>query len=75
MASLLENFKQRIGILVERDVMNADFRPVVVDEDVLNKTRTYASRYRCSQRLGKGLFYTDSEREAEHARMIRIKLP
>lgn len=55
--------------------MNADFKPVVVDEEVVNKTRAYASRYRCSQRLGKGLFYTDSERKAELDRMNRVELP
>ena len=75
MPSLLENFRRQVGTLIEGDIVNADFKPVVVDEEVLNKTRTYASRYRCSQRLGKGLFYTDSERKAEYDRMSRIKLP
>ncbi len=75
MASLLETFRRRIGSLVEGDVINTDFKPVVVDEEVINKTRIYAPRYRCSQRLGKGLFYTDSERKAERDRMSRIQLP
>jgi len=75
MASLLENFRRRIGTLVDGDIVNTNFKPVVVDEEVLDKTKTFASRYRCSQRLGKGLFYTDSERKAERARLSKIKLP
>ena len=75
MASLLEQFKHRVGSLVRGNVINADFKPVVVDDEVVAKTSTYASRYRCSQRLGKGLFYTDSERKAACDRMRRIKLP
>lgn len=75
MAGILEAFQKRVGTLVNHDVIDADYRAIAIDESVRAQTQKYATRYRASQRIGKGLFFTDTEKKAEVERMRGRPLP
>jgi hypothetical protein len=75
MAYLLDLFRNKIGKLVDRDTTDIAFREIEIDETVLNNTQKYPTRHRCSQRLGKGLFFTDKEKKEKISRLRKIVLP
>lgn len=75
MVGILEAFEKIVGTLVNHDVIDTDYRAIAIDESVRQQTQKYSTRYRASQRIGKGLFYTDAEKKAEIERMRERPLP
>ncbi len=75
MPRLLQIFTQKVGRLVSADPIEAEFKPISVDQSVIASTQSHATRHRCSQRLSKGLFFTDKEKKDNILRMRKISLP
>ena len=75
MRKILDCFKELTGGLLNQDVMDLDYRKVIIDEQSIETTKKYSSRYRSSQRLGKGLFFTDEEKEKKKKELASIELP
>ena len=75
MKRILDCFKELTGGLLNRDVMDLDYRKVIIDERSIETTKTYSSRYRSSQRLGKGLFFTNEEKKIKKKKLASIELP
>ncbi len=76
MAGILRLFQERIGSLInDPDSINRNFAEFEVDEKSVKKTQHFAVRHRCSQRLGKGLFFTDAEKKKSIEKMRRLTLP
>ena len=75
MGDILESFKKKVGSLISPDVIDADYQALTIDDSVKRQTKKYATRYRASQRIGKGLFFTDNEKKEELDRMRKRPLP
>ena len=75
MVSILRLFREKVGRLKNQDTIDQHFCEVTVDENVIKKTQKLALRHRCSQRLGKGLFFTDKEKNKTIAEMRKLILP
>ncbi|MCK4619957.1 MAG: hypothetical protein KAT52_08415 [Desulfobacterales bacterium] len=75
MSSILRLFREKVGRLTDQDTIDQHFCEVTVDENVIKKTQKLALRHRCSQRLGKGLFFTDKEKNETIAEMRKLILP
>lgn len=75
MPGILKSFKSKIGKLTNRDIINSEYKPLFVDEQVVIKTKAYSIRHRCSQRLGKGLFFTDNEKKNKINKINKLALP
>jgi len=72
---ILEEFKKKIGRLVEGEVWDREYGEVSIDDATRESAQRYASRCRCSVRIAKGLFYTDHEKDIELKRLREIRLP
>ncbi len=75
MPDILQSFRKRIGKLVDGEVLDRDFEPVTVDTKVVENTKLYSTRHRGSQRLSKGLFFTDSEKKETLHELRTMKMP
>ncbi len=75
MPSILQQFKEEVGELVAGDVHNMEYSQVKIDEQIISQTQKFSTRHRCSQRLGKGLFFTDSEKAKRIKDLREINLP
>ena len=75
MPGILRSFRSKIGKLTNCDVINSEYKPLFVDEQVIIKTKAYSNRHRCSQRLGKGLFFTDNEKKNKINKTNKLSLP
>lgn len=76
MASILRLFQEKIGSLIDDpDSINKNYSEVKIDAKAVQKTKKFAVRHRCSQRLGKGLFFTDAEKKKSIKKMRHLTLP
>ena len=75
MLRILENFKKKTGGLLDREVIDMDYHSVVVDNVSIKKIKAYSSRYRSSQRFGKGHIFTDDEKREKINKFKAINLP
>lgn len=57
------------------DIWDADFKPLEVIDRTRNLTHEHTSRHRGSQRISKGMFYTDKERKEKRDALRSLRLP
>ncbi len=62
------------SIYVEGDVIDMDFRPLVVTEELRNMVMAYPWRFR-DVRIAHGLFHTDEEKKQRLEELRKVKLP
>lgn len=76
MSKISTLFQEKMGVLFpDRDVFDDDFSVHQIDEEAVKVTQEYSGRYRCSQRIGKGLFFTDAEKDELKKRLREMRLP
>lgn len=62
------------GDLVEEDIIDRNFRPLVVTEELRNYVLSHPLKFR-DIRIAHGYFLTDEERRAKIERLRKVKLP
>ncbi len=75
MPEILKQFKKEVGKLVTEDVQDMEYSQIWVDDQTILQTKKNSTRHRCSQRLGKGLFFTDSEKAKKIKKLRETVLP
>ncbi len=76
MSGIWRLFQEKIGRLTSwPDPLDKDFAKIRIDKNVVSETQQLAVRHRCSQRLGKGLFFTDEEKQKFMDEVRQLSLP
>ena len=73
--SILENYREKIGHLIEGDALDRPCSKPRIDEEARRVGIERASRYRGSVRITHGMFYTDKEHEEKMEKLLKVELP